>query len=73
MQIKLQSCGDCRFFDDEASSKENRGRCRRYPRQATVIGEKIYWFYPEVDQFDGCGEWYPLLDERMISAHTEEI
>ena len=62
-----QICENCRFFYYR--------ECKRYPPQAVrdEEGDINYWFFPEVDTNNCCGEWRPVLASRHISAYDEEF
>ena len=80
-----QTCGNCRFLDD--NYKDGEPRCHRYPPQAKdetftsesetgMIPSLPYtanlWRYPEVDKSSWCSEWKPILTSGNISAYDEE-
>ena len=57
-EFLVVSCGDCKFFDDDA------GECRRYPPTVMAyaaesfdggVGFTSQW--PSVRPDDWCGEW----------------
>ena len=51
-----QACENCRFYN---------GECRRYPPQLDQVKyydgcyDESYWYFPNVDKTDWCGEWQP--------------
>ena len=77
-----QTCGNCRFLDD--NYKDGEPRCHRYPPQAKdetdfheppLLGafEVHLWRFPEVNKdHHWCGEWKPILTSGNISAYEEE-
>lgn len=52
----LPRCGTCEFFKQDSPLDEG-GSCIRFPRQATVIADEVFWSYPEQDATDCCGEF----------------
>ena len=76
-----QRCEYCRFFDVLGSDEVKKGACRRYPPQIVRVdlGEdsyidnpKIYCFFPELYEWENCGEWRPVLDGDKQSVFDDE-
>ena len=60
-------CNECYFFFQSDKQKEERvGNCHRYPPQVIRSDQpdqdEERRFFPEVDEYDWCGEWRRLPD-----------
>lgn len=83
--MELQYCENCRFFQQDSTEKEERkGECKRFPPQIVWYDvdkeeyeeeayDKVHWRFPEVYEYQRCGEWRPILESGNISAYDEEF
>lgn len=62
-----RTCETCRWFNPTpVPDREPEGECRRFPPQHTPVyedpenddpGRHWFWYFPQVQQDEWCGEW----------------
>lgn len=62
----MEVCETCKYYKEKSESQEGAseasGYCNRYPR-VPMVATCVYFYVPEVDKDDWCGEWIQKTEE----------
>lgn len=62
VQIKSNTCGDCRYYREDTEPGSEAKYCVRYPPVQVFDGQGVYPSFPGTGPENTCGEWMPTLN-----------